>query len=111
MIGRRPDSMDLHQRGELGPAKRSASSALGEQWSFAAVVITVIMLPGRRCLFEGHPVLDDEVHERLRGVRHNAVRVFATQVIDPLEAQRPDPPVRVFGRQLVNIGNLVQASQ
>jgi hypothetical protein len=82
--------MDLHQRGELGPAKRSASNALGEQWSLAEVVITAIMLPGRRCLFEGHPVLGDEVHERLRGVRHNAVRVFATQVVDPLDAQRPD---------------------
>jgi hypothetical protein len=30
--------MDLHQRRELGTAKRSASNALGEQWSFAAVV-------------------------------------------------------------------------
>ena len=48
------------------------------------------MLPGRRYLFEGHPVLGDEVHERLGGVRHNAVRVFATHVIDPLDAQGPD---------------------
>lgn len=40
--------MDLHQRGELGPAKRSASNALGEQWSFVEVAITAIMLPGRR---------------------------------------------------------------
>ena len=55
-----PDSMDLHYQGELGPAKRSTSNALGEQWSFAAVVISAIMLPGRRCLFEGHPVLGDE---------------------------------------------------
>ena len=43
--------MHLHQRGELGPAKRSASNALGEHWSLAEVVITAIMLPGRRCLF------------------------------------------------------------
>jgi hypothetical protein len=82
--------MDLYQRGELGPANRSASNALGEQWSFAAVVITAIMLPCRRCLFEGHPVLGDELHERLRGVRDDAVRVFTMHVIDPLDAQGPD---------------------
>jgi hypothetical protein len=84
------------------------SNALGEQWSFAAVVITAIILPGCRCLFEGHPVL---LHERLRVVGHDAVRVFTMHVIDPLDAQLPDHPYPCSATRREGVGSGHHAAQ
>ena len=92
---------------KLGSGERAASDALGEERRFAPVVVPAVMLPRGRRLFEAHPVLRDEIHERRRGVGHDAVRVFAVPVVNRPHAQCPDDlnPRVAVGRESVRGGH------